>query len=152
MTIQELLKKVKSNTTNGSKDFYKPFPPEESHQLRDFYKSLLQAPGVDLPLEGQPDFEFYNKCGTLIARGYTRIVIGDYGPFIEIDASQIVMENIKNRWAGEPSRYVKYIWMETKDEIKTKVYYQKNVVEYADYKIDMYYIDPRDVQWGKEIK
>jgi hypothetical protein len=140
------------NSDDGSKEFYKPFPPEESQQLRAFYISLLSAPDVNLPLDGRSDFRFYNKSGTLIANGYTRVCVGDYGPYIEISPDQIVKENIKNRWSGKPHRYVKYIWMETIDAEKTKIYYQKAKVEYADYQIEMYYVDPRDVQWEGEIK
>ena len=81
--------------------------------------------------------------------GYKRIVVGDYGAYIEIDPEDIIQENIKNKWPGKPKRPVKYIWMQTKDKEKTKIYFQQATVKYADYIPGMYYIDPKDIKNGR---
>mgnify|MGYP000837143077 CR=1 FL=1 len=56
-------------------------------------------------------------CGTEIANGYTRIVIGDYGAFVELSPSQICMDKLHVKegqtYRIDDSRYaehVKYLW------------------------------------------
>lgn len=41
----------------------------------------------------------YSNCGTLIAKRYNRIVIGDYGAFIEIEKRIIKKKTLKLRKA-----------------------------------------------------
>ena len=96
---------------------------------------------------GSKTIEFKNKARTLVAKGYKRVVVGDYGAYIEFAPEHIVHHNIKNKWPGKPSRPVKYIWMVTCDNEQTKVYFQQGTVGYADYKIGMYYITPEDLNY-----
>lgn len=135
MDIKELLRVARANTQKGSKDYYKPLPKEQSEMIREYFKSK-----IDIPLDGDPDMKFYNKSGTLISSGYNRIVVGDYGPFIELNYTQMQLGNIEEKWAGSFRKIVKYVWMQTKDSEKTKIYLQKDTVPYADYRIGCYYI------------
>ena len=124
---------------NLSRGLYTPLSKEDSKIARAFY-----AEQVRVPLDGKA-IRLANELGTTISTGYNRIVIGDYGPYIEMTPEQIQLQSIEQRWPGKPNREVKYIWMQTRDNEKTKVYWQQNTVPYADYKPGMYYVDPRVV-------
>jgi len=134
--IGRVLEIVRGNLKRGS---YAPLSEKDSKIARKFY-----AEQVRLPPEAH-NAVFHNESGTVIAKGYNRMVIGDYGPFIEFTEDQIKLENIEQKWPGKPKREIKYIWMQTKDKERTKVYWQLNTVPYADYKVGLYYADPRTV-------
>jgi hypothetical protein len=120
-------------------------------------KEIQQKYLDNLPLwcnmNGNSDCNLYSLHGTLVAKGYERIVIGDYGAFIEIDESQIVKDNIVLKKGQEYrindkkySKKVKYIWMTAKDKSDLKIYFQKRTVSYADYRKGMYYVSPYEVK------
>ena len=128
---------------------YKPVEPNLFlGDVRDRYSSSLPSwcalGGSESPLE--------TSEGTLLCSGYRRIVIGDYGAFVEIDPSQIYVDVLRCQ-PGEEYRYTderfakncKYLWLTTKDLSHCKVYHQKKTVDYADYLPDMYYISPYEV-------
>ena len=87
---------------------------------------------------------YTKKEGTLIASGHTRIVNGYY----EITNKQIIDDNIHIPWQaewrtiGSRAYYVEY---RTNDIDYIKIYYQMNLVKYADYKLHHYYVDVNDV-------
>lgn len=140
-----ILEEIKARTKRGAKNYYKPLPKDKSAIIREYFKSCIS----NLDPDGDPDIKLSNVEGTLMLRGYERIVIGDYGAYIECADQQVALENIESRWPGPPRRKVKYIWMQTKDKAKTKVYFQQGRVAYADYKVGMYYIDPLDLYYGE---
>ena len=133
--IDEILKKINRNKRVGS---YPPLPTDESKLIRRYFASC-----IPLPKNGAST-KILNSLGTIIGEGFTRIVIGDYGAYLEFDEDQIRLSNIKQKWAGSPTRKVKYIWMQTNDSDTTKVYWQQDIVDYADYKVGMYYMDVLD--------
>ena len=98
-----------------------------------------------LLLDGDPDTIFYSKNGLVLAHGYTRIVIGGRGPYIEFSFDQIVHDNIYipdhaiHKLNNSMSYYHEY---RSKDESKVKLYDQKMGVSYADYKVGMWYMAP----------
>ena len=99
----------------------------------------------------------YTLCGTLIATGYNRIVIGDYGAFVEFTPEQIVNSAIRVK-PGQEYRIdseqfcnrVKYHWLTAKDGSDVKIYYQQKMVDYADYVPGMYYVSPYELHVKKE--
>jgi hypothetical protein len=100
-----------------------------------------------LPETPKESIKFFTKSGTLVANDYERVVIGDRGPYIEFQDSQIVKENISippdQSWRLLPKYSYCYYWeYRTSDEAFVKLYFQKREVDYADYKIDMWYISP----------
>ncbi len=147
--VSRILKTVRENLKNGK---YIPLPDKDSKIIHKFY-----AEQVGLPLDGGEEY-LHNEFETLISRGYERIVLGDYGPYIEMTKDQVVLENIEQRWPGKAKSGIKYIWMETLDKERTKVYLQCNTVPYANYRIGYFYVDPRLVfyvspkEWEKMIK
>lgn len=138
--LEEILADLNSRTQYGSPKFYQPLRDEEERKLvHDWYRSQLT-----LPLEGAR-ITLKNKVGTIIAFGYERIVVGDYGAYIEFSQEDAALDNIELRWPGKPKRPVKYLWMQTKDELKTKVYHQCAKVSYADYLPGLYYVAPEEI-------
>ena len=133
---KKILQKVKDNVSRGH---YAPLPKEESEIVRKFYSEQIRLP------DEAHNAIFHNETGTVIANGYNRMVVGDYGPYIEFTEDQIKLDNIEQRWPDTPDVGIKYVWMQTKDKEKTKVYFQKDTVAYADYKVGFYYVDPRVV-------
>lgn len=84
----------------------------------------------------------------LLASGYSRVVIGKRGPYIEFAESHILKENFHIPQAEEyreTNNVCYYIEHRSNDESYVKLYHQKRRVAYADYKIGMYYISPFDL-------
>ena len=127
---------------------YKAIPRTFFQDVRTEFEGTLpdwcNVTGYSVPLE--------TVSGTVIANGYNRIVIGDYGSFIEISPSQILMDKLHVRegqtYRIEDPRYaehVKYLWYTANDWSDVKVYLQKRTVEYADYKPGMIYVSVYEV-------
>jgi hypothetical protein len=102
---------------------------------------------LKIPINGNNDLIFYTKSNIMLAKGYIRIVIGERGPYIEferknfIDFSKLqIPESQKWRLKNNNSFYIEY---RSKDYVK--IYFQKRVVNYADYKIGKFYISPFDL-------
>jgi len=98
-----------------------------------------------IPLDGDSSIKFYTQKGLLLATGYTRIVIGGRGAYIEFSSEQIEYDNIhipdyaQHKLENNLSYYHEY---RSIDDCFAKLYYQKLKVSYADYKIGMWYISP----------
>lgn len=86
----------------------------------------------------------------LICKSYIRIVIGDYGAFVEFNEPNYSAYMIA---PGEEYRIndpaykdkVKYLWLTIKDNSCIKIYYQKKSVDYADYRPGMLYVSIHEV-------
>lgn len=78
---------------------------------------------------GDSETEFFTPAGTLFAKGYSRIVYGDHGPYVEFLPEHIRCELRKkyNR-PDNPEWY--YIWMEPVDGSHVKVYDQRRDVKH----------------------
>ena len=140
---------------------YKPLPAELSQIQRDVYKTNL--PDIFKPCENKeekritalfPDLNhpIFSLDGFLLANKADRIVIGDYGAFIEVADKDMVKENLKVKPGQEyrinEERYaknVKYHWYIPKEGYETKCYYQQRSVSYADYKPGCWYFSPYEV-------
>jgi hypothetical protein len=128
---------------------YYPLSFKLSREVQKFYleniPSKLKVTGDNISL--------FTTKNSLICTGYNRIVIGDYGAFIEYDENQ-ANKQVYCIQPGEEyriydpkySKNVKYIWFTIKDKSNIKIYYQKKKVSYADYKKGMYYISPHEIQ------
>lgn len=139
--VTKIYAKLENNTHKESGSYYQKLSEKESRLIREDYLRRLS-----LPLKGNPDTVFYTSSNMPIAKGYNRVVVGDYGPYVEFLPSQINQEKVVNKFKGEPTRPLKYIWKITTDTTQTKVYEQLNTVSYADYKKGMFYIDPADLK------
>jgi hypothetical protein len=118
--------------------------PKTSEEIREGYRQRLILP--EFPSEGKP-IRFLTSSETEVAQGYERVVIGDRGPYIEFSDNHIVWMSLHipkdQSWRVAGRCY--YIEYRTDDKSNVKVYKQKAVVGYADYKVDMLYISPFDL-------
>lgn len=126
---------------------YKPLPADESRVCREVYRRTIPA---FLKTDGSND-RLYNFSGTLVANGYERIAIGDYGAFVEFSQEQAISEAYvtksgeEYRTAERYSATVKYEWLTTRDYSDVKIYLQRRTVPYADYKPGHFYISVFEV-------
>ena len=94
--------------------------------------------------------------GPLLARGYTRLVVGGRGPYVEINTDQLLHEQIEPqpgeeyRLEGEWREKVFYGWHRTKAGHR-KLYEQFRYVGYADYIPGYFYISPEDVIYQGDL-
>lgn len=126
---------------------YKPLTGELSQKYRDFFTENIPD---WLPLEGGT-VPLYTCKGSIIACRYERIVVGDYGAFIEFseplyDGQFKIAPGQEYRLNDDRySTRVKYEWLTIDDGSNVKIYRQKRTVNYADYKADMYYVSVHEV-------
>lgn len=99
---------------------------------------------LQLPLEGD-DRSFYSPSGLLLFQGYTRIVIGERGAYIEFDRSQFIDDNSHiddyELWRLK-SDVAYYIVRRSNCPSNVFIYDQLRTVAYADYKVGMLYVHP----------
>lgn len=129
---------------------YKPIPPLFAEKYRNLYISAIPH---QLSLIGNPHTTLCDLRGMPICNGYTRVVVGDYGPFVEFTGEQAHTENFsiapgqRYRLSDERfSEHIKYVWYTTKNRSGVKLYFQKRAVLYADYKPGLWYVSPFCVQ------
>jgi LEA14-like dessication related protein len=87
----------------------------------------------------------YFKDGTLFANDYIRIVTGERGSYVELSKDQIII-NLKSHFNQSiplelSNEDFYYYWLEPINR-NEKIYWQIKTVKYADYKRDLYYINP----------
>ncbi len=90
------------------------------------------------------------KSGIVVATGFSRIVHGGRGAYVEFSDKQINQVNLEippdQLWRLNKEYTDKIYYTEWRTKDKIKVYHQKRTVDYADYKPGMWYISPRDLQ------
>lgn len=122
---------------------YHPLPKNISMYAKMQYKR-------DIPEWLTPDKYLATTKGTLICAGFTRIVIGDYGAYIEFTPEQAARSfpcAKGQEWRGEEKyKHCKYYWLNASKKDDTKIYLQRNTVKYADYKVGMYYVSIYDIK------
>ena len=133
---------------------YKPLTEELSDEFRKLYSENIPS---FLDVSGSTS-TLYTLNGTKICNGYDRIVIGDYGAFIEFSQENVASKFFIKKgqeYRVNDEKYknnVKYIWLTINDKSDIKIYYQKKRVSYADYKPNKYYVSVHEVSneptWG----
>lgn len=133
---------------------------------------------LSLSEEGNEEIPFYLPNGKLFATGYTRVVYGDHGPYLEFDRKHI-LSKLYSRFGNTvdfdnlPDENYKYYyyWLYPYGSVDTKIYLQikpvtnlpnapkradgkpssfNRVEGYADYKRGLYYVDPYSLKTKKE--
>lgn len=138
---------LKIEATLANKYGYRPLTKDLSEKYRNFFceniPEFLSISGATKPL--------YTLKGTQICNGYDRIVVGDYGAFIEfseyqISSSFVIQKGQEYRVNDEKyKKNVKYIWLTIDDGSNIKIYFQKRKVTYADYKPKKYYVSVHEI-------
>ena len=96
---------------------------------------------------------FYTKSGQIVCRGSKRIVYGDRGGYLEVTPLELDNTNMfipkeqAHRLLQKNHYYLEY---RTRLD-NVKVYFQKRIVDYADYRIGCFYISVFDL-YNKEGK
>lgn len=126
---------------------YQPLPEDLSPKYREFFKeNIPDWLNVDGAKTGLATIN-----GTPICNGYDRIVIGDYGAFVEYPKESIASEYIIQPgqeyrvYDDKYKKSVKYVWLTIDDGSGIKIYQQKRGVRYADYKPNRYYVSVHEV-------
>jgi len=146
-SLEELIKYIQQNIEIG---IYTPLNKVESQIIREHYKNQFELKFV-LPHSNYNGNILDLNTNIKIANGYERIIIGDYGIYLEINSDQIEFNNIyikqNQGWRvnSEKFKSVKYYWYEVAKN-SAKIYYQIGLVKYADYKIGYYYVSPDEVR------
>lgn len=111
---------------------------------------------------GDTSREFFSFGNTLIAIGYTRVVYGDHGPYVEFEKSNFVVDLIP-KFNNSCPLDAYYEWMTVKDSSDIKIYRQLRDVRnlpnppspgykgnrkegYADYLPGKYYVSPYEMK------
>lgn len=138
--IQDIVKKY----------HYRKLPKQLSELSQDLYLRTLPE---WCQLNGDSSATLITSSGIVVCNGYKRIVVGDYGAFIEFTREQAVKHNIccakGERYRFSDPSYsdkVKYYHYTTKDESDVKIYFQQKTVTYADYLPNNLYICPFEVK------
>lgn len=139
---------LKIESTLAKKYKYRPLKRDLSEKYRKFYLDNIPT---ELNVNGGVD-TLFTLNGSPICDGYDRIVIGDYGAFIEFSTSPysfIVKPGQEYRIDDERySKNVKYHWLTINDISDVKIYHQMRTVAYADYLPDKYYVSVHEVLVG----
>ena len=88
----------------------------------------------------------YFKDETLFADGYERVVHGGRGDYVELTKKQIqipLKSHFNQKLPEQLSNEEFYYYWLCPSGRQEKIYWQCNLVNYADYKIDFYYISPK---------
>lgn len=152
LTAEAVQEKIKRVTVEYS---YKKLPFDKSIDMRQLYFENL--PDFFRNNENK-DIQLHDIKGNLIANKWNRVVIGDYGAFVEINDEDIIKDNIECK-PGEEYRiydekyknHIKYQWYVVKGQTYPKLYYQQKGVTYADYQPNKWYISPYECQEGLSI-
>lgn len=138
-TVQRLISYLKETYK------YKPIPITlEFGDVREVYRRNLPD---WCKMEGDT-VQLRTKDGTPLMKGYDRVVIGDYGPFVETSPDKMYRQYVRVK-SGEEYRMTdpqyancKYVWLTATDESGVKIYFQKHTVDYADYIPGKIYVSP----------
>ena len=124
---------------------YKKLDAITSKSIRGYYESYLNQITLD------PSKPLYTHNGIKLSEGFERVVIGDYGAYIEYDLSQVPKGEKYIYETGEEYRVqpywrnrVKYIWYTT-EQHDCKIYWQLKTVSYADYKTKKFFVSPYEI-------
>jgi len=91
--------------------------------------------------------------GRPVATSHVRVVHGGRGDYVEFTFDQLLWSALRipkdQQWRALDENWktkVYYVEWRTRDAANVMVYEQKRVVDYADYKVGLYYIAPTDLQ------
>ncbi len=106
---------------------------------------IPKFPFNDIPLFSESDIE--------VIKGYTRIVVGKRGAYVEfkeshLDFATVYIPNTK-KWKLTSPKAFYHEYRTRRDKIK--IYFQQKTVAYADYKKGRYYISVHDL-FTKDLK
>lgn len=130
------------------------YPLKLFGRIGEFSQVINYEKRLRINIEGNNITEFYSSSHSLLVTGYKRIVLGSRGPYIESTTEQINFDNFyipNNELWRVHNEVCYYVESRSRDKSCVKLYYQKKLVNYADYKIGFYYISPFDLYVDNEV-
>ena len=136
MDNMELLNKINEL---GDSRAYRPL----TDKLKEEYYALYLTHMNGFDSDSKRDLKIND---VLFAKDYIRVVVGDYGAYVEIEPKDLLVKidiakgqewRLDKVFLEKRSINIKYEWY---DYLGKKVYLQKDTVKYADYKPGYYYI------------
>lgn len=119
---------------------YRKLPIKMSEEVQAYFKNQVQQLNLDA---SQPIYSLKGEC---LSKAFNRVVIGDYGAYIEFEEPCTIFEVKKDQYFRcLPDFKGKYVWLHPKNEEDCKVYYQLRPVCYADYQVGCYYVGIYDI-------
>lgn len=140
----------------GSRTLYSTLINQTSELFIDFvngfskYEVIMTdyTKRLRIPIIPDTPIKLYTYPSQLIvANAYTRIVIGQRGPYIEFTREQLYRDNFTIPY-NEEYRLInpKVYYIEYRSIVDwVKLYWQRRLVDYADYHLNMGYISPFDL-------
>jgi hypothetical protein len=110
-----------------------------------------------IPLGGNEYTRFETGTCLHVATGYTRVVMGGRGPYVEFLPGHLIWDSLqipdeeKYRLERPWKDKVFYVEWRTKDQSNVKVYEQKRTVDYVDDKVGLFYISPFELFVGGDL-
>lgn len=95
------------------------------------------ASRLSVALAGDDTTQFFTSSRELLATGYSRVVIGERGPYVEFAASHLNLAALRE----SPAAHRYYVELRSVAD-NVKVYAQLLGVGYADYVPGMFYASP----------
>ena len=126
---------------------YKPLPGDLSDKYRNYFAENIP----EWLLTHDYNSPLYTLTGTKLCNSHGRIVVGDYGAFVEFyeeaPETEFVIKSGQEYRVNDPKYidHVKYIWLTVLDNSGVKIYKQKRTVRYADYLPGCYYVSVHQV-------
>ena len=141
----DLMNTLKIEAKLAEKYGYQKLPADLSGKYRQFFLENIPS---GLCVNGGGALKTF--AGSIICDEYQRIVIGDYGAFVEFETPadmRFVIAPGQEYRVNNPkySKNVKYIWLTIPDGSDIKIYHQKKKVSYADYFPKRYYVSVHEV-------
>ena len=124
--------------------------------LSQFYRELYRGNIPHFLVSRDGPIYLHTSRGTIFSEDFDRIVVGDYGAFVEFSAPAepdlFITQPGQEYREKEPYRKnVKYLWLTVDDGSEIKIYKQLRGVTYADYVPGKYYVSVHEVL-GTNIK
>lgn len=122
-------------------------PQDESLYLRE----LVYPKAVPswLQYEGDESQPLFTKVGTPFCSGYSRVIISDYGPYIEIPQSLIDKSIVKRDLATETNIDMgtssTRVWFYASDNSRMPLFMQAKTTNLGDFIPEYFYVVPSDV-------
>ena len=115
-----------------------------SDQARSAYE-----PRLTIPACGLDPFEFFTPSGLRVALGFTRVVFGGRGPYLEFADAHVIRAALQipsseaYRLTDHLAYYVEY---RSRCASFVKFYFQRRRVDYADYRPNLWYASPFELR------
>ena len=106
-------------------------------------------------IENPGSFPLVTLSGLQIANGFTRVVFGGRGAYVEFTSDQLVQNAVHlpsdQLWRRSRNWRSKVFYEEYRSHCPTnaKLYFQRKTVTYADYQVGFFYVAPTDLDVGK---